>query len=240
LSNSITNWNLNDRNPEKEIDDIPQLSSRAWSLLARNRAKPLLQFGFLNVTGAIEMIEAFEYHHDNIIRISGELGRGELVPETHVNHEALAYLNRLGQFYYFATSALVSEAISNINIVIPTISKFMVFRNKHTAHRSIDAPKKDDTEDLKIAHARAVSSIMGSLFSPKPDAAAVKFPEIGVSIEFNELKLHMQKELWSKSYRTFQTFDSAIGSHVNFTVEVEHPRIVAEAYGVIERVIMHE
>ena len=60
MSNNIDNWNLTDDNQGKPLDAIDQLSSRAWSLLVRNRTKPLLKFSFINVTGAIEMLEGLE------------------------------------------------------------------------------------------------------------------------------------------------------------------------------------
>lgn len=207
MSNNIDNYNLIDNNSDKEIDAIHPLSARAFSLVARNWTRPLLKLGFINVTGAIEMLEGFEYHHDNIIRLSAELAKGERVSETNINHEAVAYLNRLGQFYYFTKSDFVGNAISDVDAIIPTIAKFLVFRNKHTAHRSMDAPKKDDTYDLKLSHARAVSSVMGSMFSCKPNAPEINHPEAGVSIELDKLRLHMQKEIWAKNFRTFQPFD---------------------------------
>jgi hypothetical protein len=229
------NWNIKDINANKQHEAIVPLSARAWSLLVRNRTKPLLKVGFVNVTGAIEMLEGLEYHYDNIIRLANALATGERVSETNVNHEAIAYINRLGQFYYFAQSEFVRTAISDFKTLIPTISKFIVFRHKNTAHRSIDTPK-NESYDLKLAHARALSSMMGSLFSPKPNTPAMKLPEVGVTVELEQ----MQRELWTHNCRTFQTFDSAIGSHLNFTVEIEHPNIVNEAYSVVERVILNE
>jgi hypothetical protein len=234
------NWNIKDNHSGEPIDAIHPLSARAWSLLARNRAKPLAIPGFINLSGAIEMLEGLEYHCDNIVRFSDDLAKGEKVPETHINHEAIAYINRLGQFYYFAKSDFVRVAVPDFAATIPTLCKFMVFRNKNTAHRSIDAPKPDDTDDVKIAHAKALTSRMGSIFSPKPNARPMQHPEIGVPIERNELEHRMQREFWTCNFRTFQTFDLAIGSDVNFTVELEHPTIMSEAYGVLEKVILFE
>jgi hypothetical protein len=240
VSNSIGNWNLVDENQGKALDEINPLSSRARSMLVRNRTNPLLKFGFINVTGAIEMLEGLEYHHDNVIRLSSALAAGARISETNVNHEAVAYLNRLGQLFYFSKSEFVRNAIIDVTPLIPTIARFMVFRNKHTAHRSIDAPRPEDTEDLRLAHARAVSSVMGSIFSRKPNSMELLYPEFGVPIGLDVLKLHMQKELWSKNFKTFQTFDTAAGGHVNFTVEIDHPTIAVEAYSVIERVLLFE
>ncbi len=233
---SIDDWNIKDINSDKELDTIEPLPARARSLLIRNRGKPLLkQYGFLNVLGAVEMLEGLEYHHGNIVRISSSLAKGDPVSAIDVDHEALAYINRLGQFFYFAKSEFVRGVIQDAAAFIPTISKFLVFRHKHSAHRSIDLPR-GESESEKVAHVRALSSMMGSLFSPRPNMPTMKLPEVGIPIDPEEIT----RNLWKHNYRTFQTFDSSSDSHVNFTAEVEHPKIMEEAYSVVQRVILHE
>jgi hypothetical protein len=64
------------------------------------------------------MMEGLEYHHDNIIRITGALANGDDVSEKGVDHEAIAYLNRVGQFYYFAKSYFVRSAITDFRALI--------------------------------------------------------------------------------------------------------------------------
>jgi hypothetical protein len=44
-------------------------------------------------------------------------------------------LNRPGQFYYFAKSSFTSAKVSDPEGRLPTIMRFLPFRNKHTAHR---------------------------------------------------------------------------------------------------------
>jgi hypothetical protein len=238
---TIDDWNIRDINSDKELETIAPISARARSLLARNRTKPLLaKYGLVNVLGAIEMLEGLEYYHDNIVRISSTLATGsKIISATAVDHEAIAYINRLGQFYFFAKSNFVKTAIPDFATLIPTISRFQVFRNKHAAHRSIDAPR-NESEDEKVAHARALSPMLGTLYSPKPNAPPMKQPKMGVAIEREELEQQMQRELWTCNFRTFQTFDTARGSAINFTVEIEHPKIMAEAYTVVERSILYE
>jgi hypothetical protein len=236
MSNSIDDWNIPDVNAAKKLEDILPLSARARSLLVRNRSNPMLKkTGFFNVLGAVEMLEGLEYHHDNIVRITGDLANGAQVADSDINHEAVAYINRLGQFYYFAKSDSVRSAIADVTTLIPTISKFMVFRMKHTAHRSIDAPR-GESDDLKIAHARAVSTMMGSILSPKPNAPEIVFPKKYGGPEWEKF----QRDLWKYNYRTFQTYDADIESHVNLTIEMEHSAIADEAYSILERVILHE
>jgi hypothetical protein len=145
-----------------------------------------------------------------------------------LNHEAVAYINRFGQFYYFAKSVFVGTAIADSAALIPTISKYMLFRHKNSAHRSIDAPQ-GESDDLKVAHGRALSSMMGYIMSPKPNAPAME-----LSDEYGNPKSvdTLQRDLWKYNWRTFQTYDDVVGSHINFTVEVEHPKIANEVYSI--------
>lgn len=237
MSNSLDNWNLRDLNANERIEDIHPLSARARSLLIRNRTKPMLKgIGFVNVLGAIEMLEGLEYHHGNIVKITGALANGDNVSERDLNHEAVAYINRFGQFYYFSKSVFVNTVIADFAALIPTISKFMLFRHKNSAHRSIDTPQ-GEFDNLKVAHARAVSSMMGYIMSPKPNAPAMQ-----LSDEYGNPKSvdTLQRDFWKYNYRTFQTYDDVVGSHINFTVAVEHPKIANEVYSIVERVILHE
>jgi hypothetical protein len=65
-----------------------------------------------------------------------------------LHHEAFAYLNRLGQFHTFAKAFSVEH-------LLPRATDLMLFRHKHTAHRSIDAPRREDDPNLQEAHAMA-------------------------------------------------------------------------------------
>ncbi|HET6892512.1 MAG TPA: hypothetical protein VFH31_15520 [Pyrinomonadaceae bacterium] len=122
------------------------------------------------------MLGGLDYHHDNFISRLDQLApyyerystflknaleqRSGDPPSTvptddergifeMLNHEAVAYLNRLGQFYYFAKAL-------KVNAHLPRAYQLMLFRNKHTAHRSIDAPLNEDS-DLREVHATAFS-----------------------------------------------------------------------------------
>lgn len=69
-----------------------------------------------------------------------------------MRHELAAYLNRMGQFYYFAKSARVNKYNISLEIEIPTILKFMPLRHKVTSHRAIDQPKRNDiTEHVQAS-----------------------------------------------------------------------------------------
>ena len=105
------------------------------------------------------MIDGLIYHHSNYIKAMYSLY--PFTTETYSNklkvekngmlykvmrHETIAYLNRLGQFYYFAKS----QKSIMICDLMPTIIKFIPLRMKGTAHRALDAPRTNDVEEFSI------------------------------------------------------------------------------------------
>jgi hypothetical protein len=233
---SIDNYSVFDPNEGVPLQEIARLSMRATSLLVRNKNNPLLRTGFVNVIGAIEMLAGMEYHHDNIMRLCSGLATGKIRDEQGVNHEAVAYINRMGQFYYFAISDFVKMVVGNADTLIPTIVKFKVFRMKHAAHRSIDAPRKE-TDDLKWSHARSLATFDGRFMKLKP-GAMFNFPKKikRAGRSWNKF----QREQWKHVYIVFQIFDDEVNAHVDLTIETDHLSIAAEAYTLLEKIIMHE
>ena len=159
-------FNVADPSPGTSLNEVLPLALRARVWLARATLSPTFpEHQSVQFVGALHMIEGFEYHQTQFTKhlqaSAGYLGRVDamfallsqdaqptniaipIATETEkshleaLDHEAIAYLNRVGQFFYFAKSVGKIEAI-------PTISYLTSFRNKHTAHRSIDAPRKED------------------------------------------------------------------------------------------------
>jgi hypothetical protein len=232
LLNSIDGWKIRDLHPDKPLSDILPLSVRANSTVARHANSSLLKTGFINICGAIEMLEALEYHHDNSVRIAVALSDSHLTSETYLDHEAVAYINRIGQFYCFARSNFVCSAIGDVESLIPSITRLLIFRNKHTAHRSIDDPR-NESNDLQFIQASAISSIIGSFTAPKPNMPPLPIPKS--SDEFQVYR----KDRW-KSVNRFYQMRSTHQSHVHFTIEVDHPIIIREAFNLVERLILFD
>jgi hypothetical protein len=69
-------------------------------------------------------------------------------------YEAAAYLGRLGQSRYFATSSFVTTLIGPSTL--SRIERLLVFRHKFTAHRSIDKPQ-GDSDELQTLHAMSLT-----------------------------------------------------------------------------------
>ena len=49
-----------------------------------------------------------------------------------------------------------------------------------------------------------------------------------------------RRALWKNNYVVFQIFDDEVNAHVDFTIETDHLSIAAEAYTLLEKIIMHE
>lgn len=134
-------WNLEDPCPDKRLSEIFPLSVRAWSGLIRSKDNAVFEKGFLNLVGAVDMMMGLDYHHDNFCTIINTLTKLPYLytltkrESRFLIHEAVAYLNRLGQFYHFASSEFVTSVVPNWDKIIPTIIKFKRFRDKHSAHR---------------------------------------------------------------------------------------------------------
>jgi hypothetical protein len=125
--------------------------------------------------GIKQIIKGLEYHYNNYKKLSEKLHdidyKGELTVQDRcvrlsenadiykaMQHEAIAYLNRMGQFYYFAISNKVKRKIRDPKKMIPTIIYFMPFRHKQSAHRGSDYPREDDNQFAMLQLNRVFSS----------------------------------------------------------------------------------
>lgn len=71
-------------------------------------------------------------------------------PLLSMEHESVAYINRLGQLAHLFTSDWFKENIKDKLIAskIPSILALQPLRNKYTAHRQQDRPHNDDSPSL--------------------------------------------------------------------------------------------
>lgn len=116
-------WIAGDPAPGIALEFIERLSVRAYALQVRSTVSPACIDGFIDISGAIEMMEAMEYHHDNFVRIH----RAVMDPfsdfSSALRHEAVAYLNRMAQFHTFARSHFVTRYVNNAQSIVPTIRR---------------------------------------------------------------------------------------------------------------------
>ncbi|SMG18942.1 hypothetical protein [Arenibacter troitsensis] len=194
-------WTIKDPCPGMALQNIQPISHRAFALVSRNKNGLVSKEGALNIIGAIDMMEALDYHFNNFI----EHGKGA----TNINqkHEAVAYLNRLGQLYAFTKSDFTKKYNSEPKAILPKLDELYIFRRKNTAHRSLDAPQNEPKEYRN----RQALSLLG--------ATTLKFMGNEQYVFPNYNKDHKETE-WQY-----------------FTPATDHPIVMEESYQLIEKII---
>ena len=160
-------FHIADPHPEERLSGIAPLSARARSWLARVTYS-IPESESIQTVGAVTMLEGLDYHYARFMEIVNRLEpyysrifeeavedlpyqerefAHRLFPTATeaeglnaLDHEAVAYFNRLGQFHAYAKARGIAARLAKAN-------ELMVFRHKHTAHRSIDVPKGESQQE---------------------------------------------------------------------------------------------
>ena len=159
-------FNVADRHRGEKLSSITPLSARARSWLARVTLG-IPEGESIQAVGAVAMLEGLDYHYAQFMELVNRLGpyysrvlglaedlssqsnqsAPRLFPTateteylTALDHESVAYLNRLGQFHAYAKTRGLATRLA-------TARELMIFRNKHTAHRSIDMPRGESKQE---------------------------------------------------------------------------------------------
>ena len=232
---NIDNIYFKDPHEGISLNEIHPLSERAASHIARSRSLPILKHAFVNIYGAIEMMQGLTYHHARFMSLveSCHTTVPTLQTAGALRHEVVAYLNRLGQFWSFSKSDLVKECCPSPEETLPTLSKLIVFRNKHTAHRSIDSPKAEDSDGLQVMNAISLSILGGQLFHPKLGHTSTDWSSVNTDKDFDKLRC----SLYRNEYLGFQIYDVKHSTHVSFYIERDHESILSEAYCLISTLL---
>lgn len=237
--NDINDWHLDDGHSETPLSEIASIPDRIYSLIARNKTHSIIKGNFLRIMGAAEIIYGIQYHRDQFLNTIKPLSELSIVaPESKplhraLNHEAVAYVNRVGQFWYFLDSAFVREKIVDLDSRTPTIRQISVYRNKHSAHRSIDSPKTQDTPYLQQQHASVFTNFGGLLGHPKD-------PSIQYSkTEALEDHIVTQRHLL-KNYILHQIQLDDGKTVLNISVERDHPLVMSEAWDLMSLLYQQE
>ncbi|HYM98741.1 MAG TPA: hypothetical protein VET25_03290 [Aestuariivirgaceae bacterium] len=231
MPSDISDWNPIDPFAAQELVEIQPLSKRAFSLLLRNKHKPILETEFLRVAGVIEIMEGLEYHSSRFNDIKFRYGHGQRDDLEDINHEVVAYFNRVGQFHTFARSAFVKTHVTNPLSIVPRICQLLVFRNKHAAHRSIDAPREGDTVEVQNTHAISLNRYFGRIYSPIPGAANPPLPDSEQGL------VPWRRALCLSAYIVFQIYNPSVEDTIFFTIETDHPVVMEEAYALLEALL---
>lgn len=160
-------FHIADPHPKERLNGITPLSARARSWLARV-TYGIPEIESIQTVGAVTMLEGLDYHYARFMELVNRLepyysgflgGAAEDLPNQSsefaqrpfptttemedlnaLDHESVAYLNRLGQFHTFAKARGLAARLVKAH-------ELMVFRNKHAAHRSIDKPRGESQQE---------------------------------------------------------------------------------------------
>jgi hypothetical protein len=198
-------FHIQDSHPDVELCEIEPTEARIKSLVARNLHVCESLDKNVSIVGSLRIIDGLSYHYKNYKRFCVELesylkrhreyalalksglpmtdlqapdlaNRDETLLLDGIHHETVAYLNRMGQFFYFAQQ---SGAIS----LLPHISSLMPFRNKHAAHRSIDAPRGEAVVERRL---QSISVGLASSLSNGVPIATLKHGNEFLQFSFDE------------------------------------------------------
>jgi hypothetical protein len=105
--------------------------------------------GAPDIFGAFEMMCALHYHFLNFERIVSKKCTQELPSDApDERYEAVAYVSRIGQLYYFLQSEFIKRAAGEDFPGLTWIDHLVPFRHKYSAHRDRDKPKKNEENSL--------------------------------------------------------------------------------------------
>jgi len=107
--------------------------------------------------------------------------------------------------------------------------RYLPFRNKYSAHRSIDDPRSERFSE-QVGHEMSLGLVGGSLWKPRSDTEEV-FRKPDESI-FSETWRRSQYANWFVLYQIW-----AAGQHLEFNLEVEHPQIRRECCELLANLI---
>lgn len=209
------NWRIADLCPNIPLQEISPISERVNSLVFRSMSQEILRSNFMTVMGVVEILRGLDYHAKRYLDLVDERGKGRSEVEQDVNHEANAYFNRLGQFWYFIISKFVKSRIPNVVKTVPRLSELTIFRHKYSAHRSIDKPDGIDSEESRVWQSMI---FWGSIWQPKSKDAVGK-----------------HENVWASHFRVYQIHDD--NKCVNFTFETDHPIVMDEAFKVMSSLL---
>jgi hypothetical protein len=182
----------------------------------------------MRISGAIEIMRGMDYHNDRYQGIVLTYVSGENADLNDLDHEVVAYLNRVGQFHSFAQSDFVVNIVGGASISVPTIVQLQLFRNKHTAHRSIDSPR-GESRHHQITQAMSLTPYMGRIYRPRSGISTP--PQSGK----NDLDA-WRRALLESHVIVYQIQDPQ-SNVVELSLERDHPIVMMEAYNLIERIL---
>lgn len=198
-------FHIRDSHPDVELCEIEPTEARIKRLVSRNLHVCESLDKNVSIVGSLRIIDGLSYHYKNYKRLCVEpesylkryrgyavelksgvqmadlqapdlTNRDETLLLDGIHNETVAYFNRMGQFFYF-------EQQSGPTFLLSNISSLMPYRNKHAAHRSIDAPPDEAVVDRRL---EAISIGLASRASNRVPIATLKHGNEFLQFSFDD------------------------------------------------------
>lgn len=167
------------RLPKKRIDNIKDPEKRLWHLFSYYSDNESYRKCKQQLGGIIDIVSGLQYHYNQHNLHEKKVDRCQFYGWA--SHEAIAYINRIGQVYYFVKSDWFNAYIpqSDLPSLIPTVLALVPLRNKISAHRQQDYPYKDDCKSLGF-HKFGLKSRLGGKIANSNALRGNKEEETGI------------------------------------------------------------
>ena len=127
---------LKDPNEGRPLENILPFHNRILSLIVRNQHKIFDLHDYAQIWGSLDILQGLEYHYNNFLEhLRALAAKDHLGDDRMLDHEAVAYLHRLGQFYYFAQSLKLLKDC-------PKIKELYLFRRNLSGTAALTAAKQ--------------------------------------------------------------------------------------------------
>lgn len=152
-------YNITDEFPGRKLKGIFPMSQRMLSMYARVEDRTTIKsMTPQNIFAVIRMVGGLEYHYKNFKSLTESIPTyaarlfnvDEQQTITNAKYEATAYINTVGQLYYWCRS--LNETAN----LITRLTKS--FRHKYTAHLSWHLKDENETDYIREIHAMTFSS----------------------------------------------------------------------------------
>lgn len=188
--------------------------------------------GQIDIFGAIDMLGALQYHYQQFLRVIRQKSNGEIpfdAPDE--RYEAVAYIGRLGQFFYFATSPFARTLLGvNPERLIPAVVRLVPLRHKYAAHRARDKPLKGTDEHNDLNAELGLGALGGWRFAARARGSLGRQHSNSASDLVSETQPH------SELYYTLFELHTRNG-RIEFNLELDHPVVLSEAAALVRNLI---
>lgn len=220
-------------------------------LYALHASTPLYKNHQETLGGLIDIVEGLEYHFKKINNYEKAACRRLLQLEKEIDtsgkpfkmlqpdlrrtnhwpakHEAVAYINRLGQLAFFFRSKWFKKVVyeeGHIASSIPSILALMPIRNKFTAHRQQDYSRKsDDCLNLGLHQYGLKHALVGPIGKPEAVRIEYQFP--------TKQRNDLLEKYHSAPVQDIECFGDS-NNLIIFTPTKIHPKILRETIKLME------